>query len=85
MDIFWWIFKKCGHKQNSKGGIDFSMPYGVLYSGNEEEKVETYIEYSNSILGDNKVSKHKLGCTIGTHIGPGAVGVAFFEEEIKGQ
>ena len=64
----------------SKGGIDFTMPYGVLYSGNDEEKIKAYIEYSNSILENDKVSKHKLGCTIGTHIGPGAVGIAFFEK-----
>jgi len=68
---------------NSKGGVDFSMPYGVLYSGNDEEKIEKYIEYSNSIWGNNIVSKHKLGCTIGTHIGPVAVGGAFFEAGIK--
>ncbi len=61
------------------------MPYGVLYSGNDEEKIEKYIEYSNSMWDNNKVGKHKLGCTIGTHIGPGAVGVAFFEEVIKGK
>lgn len=57
------------------------MPYGVLYSGNDEKKVKIYIEYSNSIFENNKVSMHKLGCTIGTHVGPGAVGVAFFEKK----
>jgi fatty acid-binding protein DegV len=57
------------------------MPYGVLYSGNDVKKVEAYIEYSKSIWSDNAVNPHKLGCTIGTHIGPGAVGLAFFEKD----
>jgi fatty acid-binding protein DegV len=57
------------------------MPYGVLYSGNDVKKVEAYIEYSKSIWSDNVVNQHKLGCAIGTHIGPGAVGLAFFEKD----
>lgn len=62
------------------GGVDMSMPYCNIISGNDNTNYDKYVETSTEVYGDmaNKVVAHKLGATIGTHIGPGAVGVVFF-------
>lgn len=62
-----------------KGGVDFDMPYCTLYSGNDETLAEKYLVDSAPIWkGKTDVTAHVLGSTIGTHVGPGAVGVVFF-------
>ena len=63
-------------------GVDFSMPYGTIYSGNDDSKLSNYIKDSEDIWKENAKSLpvYALGCTIGTHIGPGSIGVAFFEK-----
>lgn len=63
-------------------GIDFSMPYGTIWSGLDTGLLDKYIKDSASLWQGNTefVPKYQLGATIGTHIGPGAVGVAFFEK-----
>lgn len=65
-----------------KGGIDFNMPFGAIWSGLERTTLDKYIEDSSSLWKDyaKEVPAFILGGTIGTHIGPGAVGVAFFEK-----
>lgn len=65
-----------------KGGIDFSMPFGTIWSGLDDSVVSKYIEESTKLwdgYGD-QIPMYILGGTIGTHIGPGAVGVAFFSK-----
>ncbi|MGN1062688.1 MAG: DegV family protein [Candidatus Scatosoma sp.] len=63
-------------------GIDFSMPYGTIWSGLDVSLLDKYIKDSAALWQGNTefVPKYQLGATIGTHIGPGAVGVAFFEK-----
>lgn len=63
-----------------RGGIDFSMPYMLLYSGNDDALLKGYIDNSRSLWVDhtNSLPVCMLGSTIGTHVGPGAIGVAFF-------
>lgn len=65
-----------------KKAIDFDMPYGVIYSGTDDSKLKKYISDSENIWKDNisHIPTYMLGCTIGTHIGPGGVGVAYFEK-----
>lgn len=75
--------KKGGEFINSivkEAGIDFSMPYGVLWTGLDESIATKYIEDSAEIFeGRKDVPAYILGSTIGTHVGPGVFGVAFFE------
>lgn len=61
-------------------GIDFSMPYGALYSGFDDYTIKKYIEDSKKIYQDStdNIPIYSIGCTIGAHIGPGGIGVAFF-------
>lgn len=66
------------------GGINFNLPYALGYSGLSDDFLQKYITDS-SALWENKVKKEDLplymiGSTIGTHIGPGAIAVAFFAE-----
>ncbi len=64
------------------GGIDFSMPYGLIYSGLSDEYLKKYLWDSEALwkghVEEKDVPVHLLGSTVGTHIGPNGVGVAFF-------
>ena len=62
------------------GGIDFSMPYILGYSGLSDAFLKKYIQDSAN-LWHGKVESipyYLIGSTIGTHVGPGAIAVAFF-------
>ncbi|MBQ7923973.1 MAG: DegV family protein [Clostridia bacterium] len=65
-----------------KGGIDFDMPYGVVYSGLSDAFMKKYVADSAALWENHtdEVPSYLIGSTIGTHIGPGAVGVAFFQK-----
>ena len=65
-----------------KGGIDFDMPFAVIYSGLDKSVLNKYVEDSAHLWKDYTeiVPEYMIGCTIGTHVGPGAVGVAFFQK-----
>ena len=69
------------------GGIDFSMPYATIWSGLNDSLLDKYITDSARLWAGHtdSVPKYVLGATIGTHVGPGVVGVAFFEngENVK--
>lgn len=63
-----------------KGGIDFSMPLMLAYSGTDDALLQGYI-YNSRALWEGNISSlpvSVLGSTIGTHAGPGAIAVAFF-------
>lgn len=64
-------------------GIDFSMPFATIWSGLDTSLLEKYIKDSASLWAGNthSVPQYLLGATIGTHVGPGTVGVAFFENK----
>lgn len=71
--------KKCG-------GIDFSLPYGVIYSGLSDAVLKKYLQDSELIWKENvqnvaNIPIYMIGSTIGTHIGPDAIGVAFYALE----
>lgn len=62
------------------GGIDFEMPYATAYSGMDDSLLQKYIKDSISLWEDDldHIPSYCIGSTIGTHIGPGAIAVAFF-------
>ena len=62
------------------GGIDFDRPFVLGYSGLSDTLLQKYIKDS-SALYEGKTDNlpiAAIGSTIGTHVGPGAVAVAFF-------
>ena len=69
----------------SNGGIDFSMPCGTIWSGLDSSLHDKYVRDSASLWQGQveQVPSYRIGATIGTHVGPGAVGVAFFAKEGK--
>ena len=64
------------------GGIDFSMPYAVGYSGTDKRNLQKYLESNQQILESVPHSPIivQIGSTIGTHAGPGTVFVTFFRK-----
>lgn len=62
------------------GGIDFDMPYTLAYSGLSDEYLKKYLADSENLWKGktDKISSYLIGSTIGTHIGPNAIAVAFF-------
>lgn len=64
-------------------GIDFSMPYCLAYSGLSDMLLKKYIEDSSDLWNHatDSLPIVTVGCTIGTHVGPGAIAVAFFENK----
>ncbi|MBQ7913784.1 MAG: DegV family protein [Clostridia bacterium] len=62
-----------------RGGIDFSMPHGVIWTGLDESVATNYMKECKPFLGEREVSTYLIGSTIGTHVGPGVFGWAFFE------
>lgn len=63
------------------GGIDFTKPVLLGYSGISNSLLLKYIEDSRHIWEGNldEVRYTTVGSVIGTHAGPGAVVVAFFK------
>ena len=62
-------------------GIDFSMPYTLAYSGLSDVLLKKYITDSSAIWEGHTDSLpvSTIGATIGTHAGPGAIAVSYFE------
>ena len=65
------------------GGVDFSMPLMLGYTGLSDVLLQKYIQDSAALweghVEDLPVSI--VGSVVGTHAGPGAVAVAFFAAE----
>ena len=65
-----------------KGPIDFDRPHCLIFSGVEPTALDDYMETHKDVYpGDvNVIKKRRIGCAIGSHIGPGAIGVVFFSK-----
>lgn len=68
------------HKLIADVGIDFSMPMGVGYTGNDPHVIDPYLEAPNSVWAGHDVPIYKVGSTVGTHTGPGLFITAFFQK-----
>lgn len=69
-------------KVEQAGGVDFSMPLALGYTGLSDAVLKKYIEDSAALWAghtEGELPVHIIGATIGTHVGPGAVAVAFFQ------
>lgn len=65
---------------NACGGIDFSKPYRVGYTGISDALLKKYIKDSAPFWDKyvDDIPYASIGCAIGTHVGPGAAAAAFF-------
>lgn len=62
------------------GGIDFSLPFALGFAGFDDKLLRKYVEDSRA-LWEGQVAElpiHSVGGTIGTHVGPDCIAVAFF-------
>lgn len=71
------------HREIAKaGGVDFSMPGALGYSGQSDKLLRRYLDdyrdlWEGSIAEDD-LPISQVGAAIGTHVGPGGIAVAFF-------
>lgn len=65
------------------GGVDFAMPVMLGYTGLSDALLQKYIQDSADLWKDNveNLPVSIVGSVVGTHVGPGAVAVAFFAAE----
>lgn len=78
--------KKSGNlltKLIKENGVDFSMPHGVMWSGANDSMLKRYVEDSRDLWAaeTDSLPAYMIGSTIGTHIGAGAIGVAFYSKK----
>ncbi len=66
----------------NSNGIDFEKPFCLAYSGLDDTLLKKYVQDSAELWQDysGELPIVTVGCTIGTHTGPGAIAVAFFEK-----
>lgn len=64
------------------GGVDFTKPLLLGYTGLSDVLLQKYIEDSKALWEQSKTELNTtvVGSVIGTHAGPGAVAVAFFKK-----
>ena len=62
----------------SKGGIRFDMPHCAIWSGTDDAEISQFVKKTPMLCQNGAMPIHILGSTIGTHVGPGAMGLAFF-------
>ena len=65
-----------------KHGVNFEKPFALAYSGLSDALLQKYIADSAELWQKHTetLPVYTVGCAIGTHAGPGAVAVAFFEK-----
>ena len=64
-------------------GIDFSRPVHLGYTGLSDKLLRKYVADSRVLFEAHldELSSSIIGSTIGTHVGPGAIAVAYFAPE----
>ncbi|MCR4947145.1 MAG: DegV family protein [Lachnospiraceae bacterium] len=69
------------NEEAKKYGIDYSMPILLGYTGCSDDLLQNYIEDSKDLWQNELESLDiaQIGCVVGTHGGPGAIAVAFFD------
>lgn len=64
------------------GGVDFDKPLLLGYTGLTDALLQKYIKDSTALWQGNveKLDYTIIGSGVGTHVGPGAIAVAFFKK-----
>lgn len=67
---------------NKAGGIDFSMPILLGYTGLTDVLLKKYMTDSAALWENGVEALHytSIGSVVGTHAGPGAIAAAFFRK-----
>ena len=69
-------------KIRQAGGVDFTLPVLLGYTGLSSALLDKYLEDSRELWKDalEEIPRSLLCSVIGTHVGPGAVAAAFFKK-----
>lgn len=69
-------------EMQQSGGVDFDMPLMLGYTGLDDAMLQKYIQDSDFLWREHTDTLRctPIGSVIGTHAGPGAIGVAYFEK-----
>ena len=69
---------------NKRGGVDFELPHTLGYTGLSDALLQKYVHDSAYLWTDHAESLPVclIGSVIGTHGGPGAIAVAFFQKTL---
>lgn len=69
-------------KIRQAGGVDFTLPVLLGYTGLSSALLDKYVEDSRELWQDalEEIPRSLLCSVIGTHVGPGAVAAAFFKK-----
>lgn len=61
-------------------GVDYDMPFVLAYTGLSDAVIQKYIDDHENLWKGivERPTPASVGGAIGTHIGPGAIGIAFF-------
>lgn len=62
----------------SSGGIDFSRPVQLGYTGLDDQMLRHYVASSADLWHGTEPPFAEVGSVVGTHGGPGAIAAAFF-------
>ena len=75
--------KLIAHFIQSCGGINLNLPFDLVYSGLSDAIIRQYAATYPELWAEKaqSLTYTLLGSVIGTHIGPDAIGVAFFAKE----
>ncbi len=75
-------FKNLTELIKNEGEIDFDLPHGLIWSGSDKSSMDKYKQEQAVIFegATKEIPEHIIGSTIGVHVGPGAVGFAFFKK-----
>lgn len=66
-----------------KDGIDFNRPFLLTYAGLNDDLLQKYMKDSSSLYEGEaqKLEIVPFGSVVGTHVGPGAIGIAYFAQK----
>ena len=66
------------------GGIDFTLPVCMSYSGLSDEYMQVYMRQEAGLFEgkENQFHRTRFGPTVGTYSGPGAFAIGFFHKRI---
>ena len=70
-------------REAEKAGLDFSRPVCLGYTGFSDAMLQKYMEDSRHLWEghEDNLPICTIGATIGTHIGPNAIALSFFEKK----
>lgn len=68
------------HSKLIENDIDLEMPNAVMYTGFDDSKAQEFVSENEELKNNKNTNIYIIGSTIGTHIGPNVLGVAFFKK-----